>query len=135
MLERYSLPLLDFIEWGQTQDHKVEVLNDTADYYRYFDATPQAEFLYDRVIDTMQQIIPREVRYLEQYDRFKYSIDESFDMPDKTVALLIRFLEQNNGKLSKRAMEKEFAALKEAEVQSIEKLFAESFQSGRGEFQ
>jgi hypothetical protein len=41
-------------------------------------------------------------------------------MPDKTVALLIRFLEQNNGRLSKRAREKEFIHLSDNEVADIE---------------
>jgi hypothetical protein len=41
-------------------------------------------------------------------------------MPDKMVALLIRFLEQNDGSLSKRAKEKEFASLTNQEVKEIE---------------
>lgn len=47
VLEQYSHPLLDFIEWKETKDHNIEVLNETIDFYRYFDATLQAEFLYD----------------------------------------------------------------------------------------
>ncbi|NBB76101.1 MAG: DJ-1/PfpI/YhbO family deglycase/protease [Bacteroidetes bacterium] len=43
-------------------------------------------------------------------------------MPDKTVALLIRFLEQNNGKLSNRARTQEFSALNNEEVELIEPL-------------
>ena len=39
------------------------------------------------------------------------------------VALLIRFLEQNNGTLSKRAREKEFAALNPEEVKNLEEKF------------
>ena len=39
----------------------------------------------------------------------KSYLDDVFEMPDKEVALLIRFLDQNNCKLSKRAIEKEFS--------------------------
>jgi hypothetical protein len=46
----------------------------------------------------------------------KSYLDAIFQMLDKTVAFLIRFFEQNNGQLSKRALEKEFAALTEEEV-------------------
>jgi len=127
ILQQYSQPLLDFIDWKTTSDNNVKVLNDTIDYYRYFDATPQAEFLYDCVYDTIHNIIPKEVRYLEQYDQFKRFLDEEFEMPDKTVALLVRFLEQNNGKLSKRAREKEFSELSKAEIEKIEKQFLEIF--------
>jgi hypothetical protein len=41
-------------------------------------------------------------------------------MPDKTVAILVRFLEQNEGVLSKRALKKEFSALEDIEVKDIE---------------
>jgi Fic family protein len=122
-LQYYSLPLLDFIEWKVTPDNNVEVLNDTIDYYRYFDATPQAELLFDRVQDTVDRIIPEEVRYLHQYDQFKQFMDSHFDMADSQVALLFRFLEQNEGTLSKRAKQKEFAALSEQEIIKVEQHF------------
>ena len=59
---------------------------------------------------------------------FVYAIDgliktvrnEEFEMPDKLVSMLVKFLEQNNGVLSKRAMEKEFSALSQKEVEQIE---------------
>lgn len=127
VLEQYSHSLLDFIDWKETKDHNLEVLNDTIDYYRYFDATPQAEFLYDCVIDTIENIIPAEVTYLAQYDEFKLFVDDDFEMPDKMVALLVRFLDQNNGILSKRAIEKEFGALTEIEINQIEKRYNEIF--------
>ena len=120
VLESFSQPLLDYIEWGETKKHNVEVLNDTIDFYRYFDATKQAEFLYDCVNDTIQNIIPEEINYLIKYDEFKRYLDDEFEMPDKTVALLIRLLEQNNGRLSKRAREKEFIHLSDNEVADIE---------------
>lgn len=123
VLETYSMPLLDYINWKETKDHNIEVLNHTIDYYRYFDATPQAEFLYDCVWDTIQNIIPNEVDYLTKYDNFKRYLEEAFEMPDKMVAFLVRFLEQNNGELSKRAREKEFSALSEKEVSEIENQF------------
>jgi len=125
VLESYSQPLLDFIDWEETKDHNINVLNDTADYYKYFDATRQAEFLYDSVNDTIQNIIPNEVAYLTKYDEFKRYLDNEFEMPDKLVALLVQFLEQNNGKLSKRVREKEFVNVVDNEVQIIEEKFKE----------
>ncbi len=120
VLESYSHPLLDHIEWEITADNNLEVTNNTIDLYRYFDATKQAEFLYDCVEDTLERVIPEEVSYLQNYDAFKRYIDNNFEMPDKMVAILIRFLEQNDGVLSKRALEEEFLALKEEEVKDIE---------------
>lgn len=127
-LESYSLPLLDFIEWNETSDHNIEITNETIDYYRFFDATRQAEFLYDCVKDTIENIIPEEINFLIRYDEFKRYLDDEFEMPDKMVALLIRFLEQNKGRLSQRAREREFAALKDEEIQVIESIYARCFE-------
>lgn len=120
VLENYSKPLLDFIEWEETSGHNVNVLNDTLDLYRYFDLTKQAEFLFECVKDTIEKIVPAEIEYLANYDTFKNKIEEEFDMPDKMIAMLVRFLEQNNGSLSKRAKEKEFSTLTESEISKIE---------------
>lgn len=128
VLEKYSHPLLQFIDWKKTHNNNVEVLNDTIDYYRYFDATPQAEFLFECVDLTSREIIPREVSYFQKYDSMKAWLDDHFQMPDKTVATLIRFLTQNNGMLS-RAKEKEFSELTPAETESIEKRFREIFEN------
>lgn len=126
-LESFSHPLLDFISWKETANHNVEVLNDTIDYYRYFDASKQAEFLYDCVADTLNRVIPEEVNYLLKYDRFKHYIDNEFEMPDTMVAMLVRFLEQHHGKLSKRALKKEFSGLKENEANTIQKTYKDIF--------
>ena len=48
---------------------------------------------------------------------------EHFGMPDKMASLLFRFLEQNNGKFSKRAIEKEFKGVTEKDRIEIEKYF------------
>jgi Fic family protein len=123
LLEAYSHPLLDYIEWETTPERNVQVLNETIDFYRYFDATKMAEFLFDCVNDTIENIIPAEVDYLRKYDEFKNYIDNKYEMPDKLVADLVRFLEQNNGTLSKRAITKEFSMLNESEIHDIETQF------------
>jgi hypothetical protein len=48
-----------------------------------------------------------------------------FDMPKATLDLLWRFLQQNNGKLSKRARERDFSKLTDGETSAIEEVFAE----------
>ncbi|MCX6251454.1 MAG: Fic family protein [Bacteroidetes bacterium] len=123
LLENYSHPLLDFIRWKKTPDNNVEVLNETIDYYRYFDATTLAEFLFESVDHTLKITIPAEVVYMQKFDAMKVWLDDRFQMPDKMIALLIRFLEQNNGSLSKRAKEKEFAGLSDQEAKEIEEKY------------
>lgn len=122
-LEHYSRPRLDLIEWRPTDKNNVEVLNETIDLYRYFDATKQAEFLFECVDETVNKTLPEEVSYLKKYDLLNGFIKNYIDMPDKLADLLIRFLNQNNGKLSKRVRNKEFSQLTEAEVQTLERKY------------
>ena len=127
VLEHYSIPRLDLIEWRATQKNNVEVLNDTIDLYRYFDATKQIEFLYDCVLQTTEKTIPAEVEYLKRYDEFKNYLENCFEMPDSIISLLVRFLEQGKGKLSQRAKQKEFKMMKPSEIKSIESRYTEIF--------
>ena len=120
VLESYSNPMLDYIDWNETPNHNIDIINETKDYYRFFDATKQAEFLFDCVQNTIEKIIPHEISYLANYDSFKNFLDQELEMPDKLVSALVRFLEQNQGILSKNAREKEFSILTEKEVKQIE---------------
>jgi hypothetical protein len=126
-LEHYSRPRLSLIEWRPTERNNVEVLNETLDLYRYFDATKQAEFFFECVEETVSQTLPEEVEYLKKYDLLNQFIKNYIDMPDRLVDLLIRFLSQNDGKLSKRGRAKEFDKLTEKEIQAIEAKYMEVF--------
>ena len=126
ILESYSARLLPLIEWEPTDKGNVRVLNDTGDYYRFFDATPHAEFLYECVERTIEVDIPAETSFLKGYDSFRRQVEDIVDMPDNTVDLLFRFLRQNDGTLSRRAREREFAELTEDEVARIEATYAEA---------
>ena len=126
VLEDYSRRLLPLIQWEPTKEGNVRALNDTADYYRFFDATPHAEFLYDCVQKTIREDLPRETDFLRRYDRFREHIQNIVDMPDGTVDLLFRFLQQNGGKLSRRGRENEFAKLTDAETASAEEAYSVS---------
>ena len=127
VLESYSRPLLDFIDWATTATGNILVKNDTADYYRYFDATAHAEFLYTCVEQTIVCDLPEEVGYLEAYDRFSHGVQDILDMPNQKIDLLHQFLRQGQGQLSTRARTKEFAALTNAEIKQIESLHAKCF--------
>ena len=126
-LESYSARLLPMIEWEPTPDGDVRVLNETGDFYRFFDATPHAEFLYECVERTIDVDLPAETRFLRAYDAFRREVANVVDMPDRTADLLFRFLHQNSGTLSKRGREQEFAKLTSSEVSQIEAAYAHFF--------
>ena len=127
VLEDYSFRLLPLIEWEPTENGNVRVLNGTGDFYRFFDATPHAEFLYGCVQKTIEEDLPNETDFLRRYDQFRSRIVSMIDMPDRTVDLLFRFLQQNGGRLSKRAREHEFKALTDTETGQIEAVYVEVF--------
>lgn len=127
VLESYSSKLLPHIDWQPTERGNVEVLNETADYYRYFDATAHAVFLYDCVQQTIERDLPEEVRFLEAFDVFSEAVQQVVDLPAGQVELLRKFLSHNGGQLSQRARDREFAAFTPEEVERIETIYADAF--------
>lgn len=123
ILESYSSQRIDLIEWESTIDHNVKILNDTIDLYRYYDLSSQVEFLYECVEETIEKIIPDELDYLEKYDKMTQYINTHISLPNTMVDLLIKFLNQNNGILSKAKRQKEFDEFTDEEVSSIEDHF------------
>lgn len=129
VLESYSKRLLPLIRWEPTPDFNLRVLNDTGDFYRFFDATPHAEFLYGCVRRTIEHDLPAEARFLRRYDEFRRRIEAFIDMPERMIDLLFRFLSQNDGRLSGRARETEFRELTDAEARRIEAIYGEIFEA------
>jgi len=127
VLESYSKPLLSLIEWEETESHNVTVTNDTAAYYRYFDATRHAEFLYACVEETIRHDLPVEVEFLRRRGRFGAAVQDLVSLPDRLEDLLFLFLHQNDGVLPKKRREGEFEKLTDAEVEGIEALYRDAF--------
>jgi Fic family protein len=127
VLQSYSAALLPFVDWRPTADGNVQVSGDTADYYRYFDATAHTEFLYACVEQTVERDLPEELRFLSSFDAFSSAVKELVEMPERKIEQLRVFLAQGQGKLSKRAREKEFAALTDTEAERLEQLYTQLF--------
>jgi hypothetical protein len=127
-LQAHSGPLMPFIEWRPTPERNVEVLNETADIYRYFDCTDAAEFLYACVARTVEHDLPREIDYLRRHDEATRRIMDAVEMPDRLAENLVMFIRQNNGTLSKKRREGEFKKLREEEVTLIEGIVHEAFE-------
>ena len=127
VLDAYSAPRLPCVQWRPSQQGNVEVLNETIDLYRYFDATKQAEYVYRCVKQAITETLPNEITYLERYDRLTLAIKRELNLPDPAIKLMIRFLEQGAGTLSQRACSQEFKELTSQERQACEQLYADIF--------
>jgi hypothetical protein len=132
-LQSHSAPLMDFIEWRPTANRNVEVTNDTADLYRYFDCTAAAEFLYACVRRAVEHDLPREIDYLHRHDLAMRRIMDKVEMPDRLAEDFIMFLRQNGGKLPERRRRKEFGALTDDETAALEQAVNEAFDGFEGE--
>lgn len=119
VLESFSRPLLGAIDWAWTNEREVVVRNDTASLYRFFDATLFAEYLYDRVIDTVRTDLREELGFLAVFDRAMEGVRAVVDMPDRRASLLIRLMLQNSGHLSKTKRD-QFKELRDEEIAAME---------------
>jgi Fic/DOC family protein len=126
-LQRHSSPLMPFIEWRPTPERNVEVLNATADLYRYFDCTEQAQFLYECVSRTVEHDLPREIDYLRRHDEAIRRITDAVEMPDRVAEDLVMFVRQNKGTLAKNRREHEFKELTDDEVTLLERIVRDAF--------
>jgi hypothetical protein len=127
-LRAHSGPLMNSIEWRPTPERNVEVLNDTADLYRYFDCTEAAEFLYGCVAHAIDEDLPHEIDFLRRNDEAKRRIMNLVEMPDRMTENLVRLIRVNDGKLGRKRREGEFEKLTDGEVVSIEAIVREAFE-------
>ncbi len=127
-LQAHSSPLMPYIEWRSTERGNVDVLNDTADLYRYFDATENAEFLYSCVQRTVDHDLPHEIDRLRRHDEALRRIMNLVEMPDRVAEDVLMLIRQNNGVFPNRRRQKEFSALTNQEVRALETVVNEAFE-------
>ena len=128
LLQGHSAPLMEFIDWRPLPNGNVEVLNDTADLYRFYDCTSEAEFLYECVQRTIEEDLPREIEYLKRHDEAMRGIMNAIEMPDNLAQQAILFITQNDGKFPKRRRDREpFSKLADKEIAAIEAIVADAF--------
>lgn len=128
VLESYSQRMLPLVVWETTAGNNVHVLNETVDLYRYFDATPHAEFLFSCVESTILRDLPEETDFLRRHDAAKQGIMSRVEMPDRMAENLIMFIRQNNGRLSDRRRKgAPYDKMTEDEVSDVEDIVCDAF--------
>ena len=132
VLEGFSRPRLNLICWAWTPEKEVRVEDDTADLYRFFDATPFAEYLYDRIADTIRKDLRDELGFVAVFTRATETVREIVDMPDRRLSLFVRLVMQNQGRLS-AAKRRLFDELSDAEVSAMERAVAVARDEEAGE--
>jgi len=122
-LNAFSRKITPFIEYRMDDAQHMTVLNETKNLYPYFDATAQAEYLYQCVAETIEKDLREEIGFIVKYDRALDEIKEIVHMPDKRASLLARLIMQNKGKLAKSKRDL-FSEITDDELARIEQAVA-----------
>jgi hypothetical protein len=118
-LNAFSNSIRSRILYKLDDQQRLTVLNKTDHLYRYFDATPQAEYLYEAVAETIRKDLREEIEFLEVFDKSMAAVKDIVDMPNARASLLIRFVLQNHGTLSNNKRP-QFPELRDDELARIE---------------
>ncbi len=121
-LESFSRPLLGLTEYRLKRNGELQVLNETADFYRYFDATIMAEYLFSIVESTIDNDLVNELEFIVGYAHAKERMQEVIDMPVKKIDLFIKLCMSNRGQLSGKKRENFFNFLTDSEVEQLEEI-------------
>ena len=135
VLAGFSEPLLNLIQWRwargsvDSPGREMVVRNETADLYRYFDATAFAEYLYDRLAASIRRDLKEELDFVVVFDRAFDAVREIVNMPDRRASLLVRLCMQNGGSLAARKR-RLFAELSDDEVRAMEAAVRQAMAGG-----
>lgn len=129
-LEAFSRPMRDRTSYNPDVPETPATGND-AIYFRYFDATVQASFLFNALERTVENDLPAEIYFLIGFDRARLAPNALADWPAHSLENFIRLVHQNGGKLSANKRKSYFAWMRDDEVERFERVVGESFENVR----
>lgn len=125
-LERFSKPLQARTKYNPDVPEVPATGNDAL-YFRFYDATDQASFLYGALERTVEQDLEEEITYLLGFDAAHAELSGVMDWPAHSLDLFIRLVHQNHGALSKTKRQSHFAWMTDDEVTRSEAAVTEAF--------
>lgn len=118
-LEEFSRPLLELVDYDLAESGRLTVSNDTARYYRYFDATAVTYALYRWLHRAVEHELRDEIGFLAGLRAARTEMREIVDLPDRLADLFVTLVASNHGHLAKRKRD-QFAMLSDDEVAALE---------------
>ena len=128
VLEHFSKPLMARTRYNPDVPEAPATGNDAV-YFRYFDATEQASFLYRALERTVEHDLEEEIAFLIGFDTARARLNDLADWPDHSLDLFIRLVHQNEGKLSRTKRQSHFDWMTDDEVKRFEGIVADAFAS------
>jgi Fic family protein len=126
VLEAFSKPLVARTEYNPDTPNVSAIGNDAV-FFKYFDATEQASFLYRSLENTVENDLQNEIAFLIGFDKARGQLNALFDWPPHALDLFIRLIHQNNYELSKTKKQSQFEWLSDDEIAKFQSLVKESF--------
>lgn len=126
-LESFSRPTLARTDWVWNADQTITVKNETADLFKYFDATDNVEFLYKKIENTVEKDLIEEIEYITRFDSGYKALRDAIDMPDRKAALFVKLIIQN-GAIS-TAKRPKFNELSNERLADLERIVARAVES------
>ena len=126
VLEAFSKRVRARTQYSPDSPELAATGNDTV-YFRYFDATEQAEFLYEALERTVEQDLQHEIDFLLGFDQACQTLNQLLDWPDHSLELFVRVVHQNGGQLSKTKQHSHFSWMTDAEVAEAEAMVRKAF--------
>ncbi len=133
VLESFSKPLMEHVEYRLNSEGEMQVLNETGVHYRYIDMTFFAERLFEFVKDTIEKELKGELDFIIWYDELLKVLREIVDMPDRKIDLFIKLCMQNKGKISS-GKRKTFEKLADNEISRMEETVQRHMKEGNIDF-
>jgi Fic/DOC family len=100
--------------------------------YAHWSAQAAAAFVTTCAELALEQSLIDETFYIQAYDRAYERIDRAFDLPNRTINLLIQWIRQNDKRLPERRKNAvELITLAPEQVEDIEAIVAECFRRDR----
>lgn len=101
-LKHYSAPRTAVLDYRLDSDANfIDVKKQPLYLYAFFDATELCEFTFACLERAIDQDLADELAYLRAYDSAHQALTRWLDAPQPELEKLIRYIAQNNGRLSK----------------------------------
>lgn len=127
-LERFSRPMQARTTYNPDVPDAPATGNDAL-YFRFFDATEQASFLYWALERTVEHDLDEEIAFLLGFDAARARLGGLLDWPAHSLDLFIRLVHQNKGTLSGTKRQSFFGWMTDDEVRLCEAVVVEAFGS------
>ena len=126
VLEAFSRPLRRLTDYSPDTPEIAATGNDAL-YFRFFDATAQAEFLYRALERTVEDDLQQEIDYLLGFDNAYQQLNTLIDWPAHSLELFIRVVHQNSGVMSGAKRKSHFDWMTESEITTAEQIVQQAF--------